>query len=74
MNLNIERVFSHAVKKRIVMKLSRKLIVRGGQYGSISVPKPVLDAWSSVEDVVLEFDESSNTLVIVPKLDGGPGV
>jgi len=56
------------------MKLSRKLIVRGGQYGSISVPKPVLDAWSSVEDVVLEFDESSNTLVIVPKLDGGPGV
>jgi hypothetical protein len=61
------------------MKFSRKLIVRGGQYGSISVPKPVLDAWSSAEDVVMEFDESSNTLVIMPKLDSGhdplsPGV
>ena len=51
------------------MKFSRKLIIRGRQYGSISVPKPVLDAWSSVEDVVVEFDESSNTLVIVPMVE-----
>jgi hypothetical protein len=51
------------------MKFFRKLIVRGGQYGSISVPKPVLDAWSSVEDIVMEFDESNNTLVIVPLVE-----
>jgi hypothetical protein len=30
------------------MKFSRKLIVRSGTYGTISVPKPVLDAWASV--------------------------
>jgi hypothetical protein len=48
------------------MKFSRKLIIRDGTYGTISVPKPVLDAWSSVEDVEMEFDESRNTLVIKP--------
>jgi hypothetical protein len=49
------------------MKFSRKLIVREGTYGTISVPKPVLDAWASVEDVEMEFDEASNRLVIAPK-------
>jgi len=49
------------------MKFLRKLIVREGAYGTISVPKPLLDAWASVEDVQMEFDEASNTLVIVPK-------
>ena len=52
------------------MKFSRKLIVREGTYGTISVPKPVLDAWASVEDVVMDFDEGGNKLVIVPKLEG----
>jgi hypothetical protein len=52
------------------MKFSRKLIVREGTYGTISVPKPVLDAWASVETVEMQFDESNNTLVIVPKQDG----
>jgi hypothetical protein len=51
----------------INMKFSRKLIVREGSYGTISVPKPVLDAWASVEDVEMEFNERSNTLVIMPK-------
>jgi len=51
------------------MKFSRKLIVRDGTYGTISVPKPVLDAWSSAENVVMEFDEESNKLVIMPKLE-----
>ena len=55
----------------IKMKFSRKLIVREGTYGTISVPKPVLDAWALVKDVVLEYDEASNKLVIVPKLDFG---
>ena len=49
------------------MKFSRKLIVREGTYGTISVPKPVLDAWASVEDVEMEFDEASSRLVITPK-------
>lgn len=49
------------------MKFSRKLIVREGTYGTISVPKPVLDAWASVEDVLMEFDEASSRLVITPK-------
>jgi len=49
------------------MKFLRKLIVREGTYGTISVPKPVLDAWASVEEVVMDFDETSNTLEIVPK-------
>ena len=52
------------------MKFSRKLIVREGTYGTISVPKPVLDAWASVEDVEMEFDEASNRLVIAPKPEG----
>ena len=55
----------------IKMKFSRKLIVREGTYGTISVPKPVFDAWGSVKDVVLEYDEASNKLVIVPKLGDG---
>ena len=38
------------------MKFSRKLIVREGTYGTISVPKPVLDAWASVEEVVMDFE------------------
>jgi hypothetical protein len=48
------------------MKFSRKLVVRGGWYGTISVPKPVLDAWKSVENVILDFDENHNILVIRP--------
>lgn len=51
------------------MKFSRKLIVRDGTYGTISVPKPVLDAWASVEVVEMEFDEGSNILVISPQID-----
>lgn len=51
------------------MKFSRKLIIRDGTYGTISVPKPVLDAWASVEDVQMEFDEASNKLAITPKLE-----
>lgn len=49
------------------MKFLRKLIVREGTYGTISVPKPVLDAWVSVEEVVMDFDAAGNTLAIVPK-------
>jgi len=52
------------------MKFSRKLIVREVTYGTISVQKPVLDAWASVEDVEMEFDEASNKLVILPKPEG----
>jgi hypothetical protein len=48
------------------MKFSRKLIIREGIYGTISVPKPVLDAWASVEEVEMEFDEFRNVLVIKP--------
>ena len=48
------------------MKFSRKLIVRMGTYGTISVPKAVLDAWASVESVEMQFDEGSNILVIKP--------
>lgn len=53
------------------MKFSRKLVVREGTYATISVPKPILDLWASVKDVVLEYDEASNKLVIVPKLVDG---
>jgi hypothetical protein len=53
------------------MKFSRKLIIREGAYGTISVPKPVLDSWIDVEDVEMEFDDASSTLVIVPKQSGG---
>ena len=49
------------------MKFSRKLMVRDGTYGTISVPKPVLDSWIDVEDVEMQFDEDTNTLVIIPK-------
>ena len=49
------------------MKFSRKLIIREGTYGTISVPKPVLDAWASVGEVVMDFDEISNILAIAPK-------
>jgi len=49
------------------MKFLRKLVIRDGQYGSISVPKPVLDAWASVEIVEILFDENQNTLAISPK-------
>jgi len=52
------------------MKFLRKLIMRDGQYGSISVPKPVLDAWASIETVEMHFDENRNTLTIVPKSPG----
>jgi hypothetical protein len=52
------------------MKFLRKLIVRDGQYGSISVPKPVLDAWASVETVEMQFDENRNMLTIIPKAAG----
>jgi hypothetical protein len=51
------------------MKFSRKLIVREGTYGTISVPKPVLDAWTSVENIEMEFDEKGNILVIKPIAD-----
>jgi len=53
------------------MKFSRKLMVRQGSYGSISVPKPVLDAWKSVEEVEIQFHETTNSLVITPVADGG---
>jgi hypothetical protein len=49
------------------MKFSRKLMVREGTYGTISVPKPVLDSWIDVEDVEMQFDEDTSTLVIIPK-------
>lgn len=48
------------------MKFLRKLIVRDGQYGSISVPKPVLDSWAQVETVEMLFDENRKMLVITP--------
>jgi hypothetical protein len=64
------RECSLKVIEGIKMKFSRKLIVREGSYGTISVPKPVLDAWASVEDVEMEFDERSNALLIIPKPDG----
>jgi hypothetical protein len=48
------------------MKFSRKLVVREGSYGTISVPKPILDAWAFVENVELDFDETCNTIVIKP--------
>lgn len=50
------------------MKFSRKLIVRSGTYGTISVPKPILDAWASVETVEMKFDERNNILMIAPKM------
>jgi hypothetical protein len=56
------------VLKGIRMKFFRKLVVREGTYGTISVPKPIIDAWASVENIVIDFDEASNMLVIVPKL------
>lgn len=49
------------------MKFLRKLVVREGIYGTISVPKPVLDSWSSVEKMELDFDEGSNILIVTPK-------
>lgn len=52
--------------KGIIMKFSRKLVVREGTYGTLSVPKCVLDAWQSVETVEMQFDESSNILVVRP--------
>jgi hypothetical protein len=52
----------------IRMRFFRKLVVREGTYGTISVPKPIIDAWASVENIEIDFDEDSNTLVIVPKL------
>jgi hypothetical protein len=52
------------------MKFSRKLMVRQGSYGTISVPKPVLDAWKSFEEVEMQFHETTNSLVITP-VDGG---
>lgn len=48
------------------MKFSRKLVVKNGSYGTISVPKPILDSWVSVENVELEFNENDNILVIKP--------
>lgn len=48
------------------MKFSRKLVVRMGTYGTISVPKPIFDAWASVETVEMQFDERGNVLVIKP--------
>jgi hypothetical protein len=61
---NIERAFSQM--ERNYMKFSRKLIVREGTYGTLSVPKSVIDAWASVETVEMQFDESSNILVVRP--------
>ena len=52
------------------MRFSRKLMVRQGSYGSISVPKPILDVWKSVEEVEIQFHETTNSLVITP-VDGG---
>jgi hypothetical protein len=52
------------------MKFSRKLMVRQGSYGTISVPKPVLDAWKSFEEVEIQFHETTNSLVITPVDDG----
>jgi hypothetical protein len=52
--------------KVIIMKFSRKLIVRKGTYGTLSVPKSVLDAWASVSNVEMLFDENRNILVIKP--------
>lgn len=46
------------------MMFSRKLIITEGTYGIISLPKPVLEAWASVENVEMEFDESRNILLI----------
>ena len=48
------------------MKFNRKLIVRNIQQGSVTIPKPVLDAWNHVETVEMLFDEENNTLVICP--------
>jgi hypothetical protein len=48
------------------MSFLRKLIVREGTYGTLSVPKSVLDAWASVETVEMQFDENRNILVIKP--------
>ena len=48
------------------MKFSRKIVVRDGAYGSLSVPKCVLDSWASVTNVEMQFDESRNILVIKP--------
>jgi hypothetical protein len=41
--------------------------VRAGTYGTISMPKPVLDTWAQVENVVMDFDETNNKLVIMPR-------
>lgn len=61
-------MFPH--REGIYMKFSRKLVVRegtqNGTYGTLSVPKSVLDAWASVENVEMQFDESSNILLIKP--------
>ena len=52
------------------MRFSRKLLVRkgtqSGTYGSLSVPKCVLDVWTSVATVEMQFDEKTNSLVITP--------
>jgi hypothetical protein len=53
-------------KEGIDMKFSRKLVVRDGAYGSLSVPKCVLDSWASVKNVEMQFDENRNILVIKP--------
>lgn len=50
------------------MKFIRKIVVRDQTYGTISIPKPVLDAWSSVESVELHFDEANNRLTIMPMI------
>jgi hypothetical protein len=59
---------SHKDKSEwISVRFLRKLVLKDRFYGTISVPKPVLDAWASVENVEIQFDENAKVMVITPK-------
>lgn len=50
----------------VMAKFIRKIL--GGDYGLMTVPKPVFDSWHNAGFTHLEmlFDEHNNTLVICP--------
>lgn len=52
----------------IFMKFLRKILDVSGEYGQVSLPKPIFDSWfcAGFTHVEMIFDEENNTLVICP--------
>jgi hypothetical protein len=61
--------FSELIHLKYVRKITKR-IIQNSEFGTMCVPKAVIDAWKGCNFVEILFDERNRTLVVTPYNEG----